>query len=208
MSKIFLATTNSGKINELTGPLTKLGLGIVTLKDLPPMEEIAETGESFEENALLKATIAAKTTGLPSIADDSGLIVDALGGAPGIYSARYGEDLEFMPNESRDERNIRKLIAEMANVPARERSCRFVSVIACVRPDGRAITAKGLWNGQILSERRGNNGFGYDPVFYDPILRRTAAQLSREEKTAHSHRARAIKNILTKLPAFLPDNFY
>lgn len=203
MQPIIIATTNPGKAAELGAPLAALGLRALTLADFPHLPEIAETGSTFEENARLKAAATAEATGLVSIADDSGLLVDALQGAPGIYSARYGDDWELLPGESRDGRNIRKLLAAMERVPEPMRQCRFASALVCARPAGAAICASGFWEGLILREARGSGGFGYDPVFLDPDLGKTAAELTREEKNARSHRGRAITALMAQLPAFL-----
>lgn len=198
VSRIILATTNKGKIAELSGILADFNVQVSGLADWPQIGAIEENGATFQENALIKARTAAQATGLICVADDSGLEVEALNGAPGVYSARYGDDWEYMAGENRDQRNIRKLLHEMRNVPAGQRQARFVTAMAAVRPDGREITSEGRWHGQILERPRGANGFGYDPVFFDPILGKSAAQLSREEKNAHSHRGKALRNLLAQ----------
>ena len=201
--RVVLATRNAGKIAELAGPLSAFGVELVGLDAFPEIGEIEENGASFEENALIKARAVARATGLVSVADDSGLMVEALGGAPGVYSARYSDDLEMLPGENRDRRNIRKLLAAMADVPEGERGCRFVTAMAAVRPDGHELTVRGEWPGTLLASPRGSNGFGYDPVFYDADVGRTAAELSREEKTARSHRGRAAAALLARWADFM-----
>jgi len=199
---VVLATRNKGKIAELAGPLLAFGVSVVGLDAFPNLQDIEEDGVTFEENALFKARTVAAATGLVAIADDSGLSVDALAGAPGVHSARYADDLPAIPGESRDERNIRKLLEALVHVLPKDRTGRFHCVMAAARPSGDAITAEGIWEGHILTACRGANGFGYDPVFLDPESGRTAAELSREEKMAVSHRARALKKLLESWPAF------
>lgn len=199
---IVLATGNQGKVRELAGALRAFGLSVLGLDSFPGIGEIDENGESFEENALIKARCAARATGLVSVADDSGLEVDALGGAPGIYSARYGADWEPIAGESRDARNIRKLLARLDNVPESRRGCRFVCCMAAAAPTGESFTVRGTWEGRILRERMGGNGFGYDPVFFDPRLGLTAAMLSPEEKFAVSHRGKALRALRARWEGF------
>lgn len=199
--KIVLATHNKGKIRELSAMLAHENIEIAGLEEFPQIGETEETGTTFAENALLKARAVAGETGLVSIADDSGLMVDALGGKPGIYSARFGQDWEFLPNETRDERNIRKLLSLMEKED--DRNCRFVTAMAAVRPDGEEIVCHGHWQGLLLRRCRGHNGFGYDPVFYDPELGKTAAELLAAEKNSRSHRSRALHALLDRLPQFL-----
>lgn len=194
--RIVLATTNVGKIRELAEPLHSFGVDVLGLANFPEIGRIEENGTSFEENALIKARTVAAITGLLSVADDSGLEVDALDGAPGIHSARYSNDWESLPGESRDARNMRKLLHELANVPKESRGCRFVCCMAAVRPDGKEFVARGIWEGSILREPRGSNGFGYDPIFWIPAIGKSAAQLTREEKNACSHRGNALRCLL------------
>lgn len=203
--RIVLATHNQGKVQELKKIIANPDIEIMTLGDFPEIAEIAETGSTFEANALLKAQAVANATGLISIADDSGLIVDALNGAPGVYSARYGEDWGQLPGESHDQRNIRKLLAELNEFPDAPRDCKFITVIAAVKPTGETLLATGEWLGKILDKPRGSNGFGYDPVFYDPQLKKSAAELSQEEKNSRSHRGKAAINLMKDLPTFLMD---
>lgn len=201
--RLLLATGNRGKIAELAPALAGHGLELLGLDAFPDMPEVEETGATFEENALLKARASCKFSGLVAIADDSGLAVDWLGGAPGVHSARYGADWQPLPGENRDGRNIRKLLHAMANVPPEKRACHFRTVMAAVAPDGRELVVNGRWDGFLLEAPRGANGFGYDPVFLDPDLGRTAAELSREEKNARSHRGKALRALLERLPAFI-----
>lgn len=203
LPRVVLATRNAGKIAELAGPLSAFGVSLVGLDAFPEIGEIEENGATFEENALIKARAVAKATGLTAIADDSGLMVDALGGAPGVWSARYADDWEMLPGEDRDGRNIRKLLHAMRDVPKDRRDCSFVTVMAAVRPDGRELTVRGEWPGRLLESPRGGNGFGYDPVFFDASTGRSAAELTREEKTARSHRGRAAAALLERWQGFM-----
>lgn len=202
VSRVVLATTNPGKIAELSAMLAAFGVEVLGLKDWPQIGEIEENGSTFQENALIKARAVVEATGLASIADDSGLMVDALGGAPGVYSARYGEDWDYLAGESRDDRNIRKLLHEMSEVPDESRSACFVTSMIAIRPDGKLITSEGRWRGKILRQPQGHNGFGYDPVFFDPEIGKAAAQLTREEKNSRSHRGRALQNLLAQWEKF------
>ena len=199
--KIVLATRNEGKVRELNALLAGSGIEAVGLANFPDIGEVEENGSTFEENALLKAREIAKLTGLPCLADDSGISADALGGGPGVFSARYGDDWDKIKGETRDQRNTRKLLSETRD--AGERGCRYITVMAAALPDGEAITTRGEWAGSLLREPRGTNGFGYDPVFLDPELNKTAAELSPREKNERSHRGKATRAMLEKLPAFL-----
>lgn len=201
--KIALATRNLGKVAELLPELEKYNLEVATLVDFPGVDEPEETGATFEENALIKAQALARATGLPAIADDSGLVVEALNGAPGVYSARFADDWQFLPGESMDQRNMRKLLFLMKDIPPKNRSCKFVTVMACVLPSGQKLVTHGEWRGELLTRQQGSNGFGYDPVFFDAALGRSAAQLDRGEKNARSHRGKAARELLAKLPGFL-----
>lgn len=195
---VLLATRNKGKVAEFELLLSEFGVKILTLDDFPELQEVEETGETFLENAMLKASYAAKASGLVALADDSGLMVDFLHGAPGVYSARYSaEDGE----EPTDANNNVKLLVNLHDVPIKERSARFCSVIAAVSPSGASIHAEGLWEGYITNRPVGDNGFGYDPLFMDKDIGITAAQMTKTEKNKHSHRARA----LHKLQAMWPD---
>lgn len=201
--KILLATTNKGKVAELAEILKDSPYEVVGLDSFPGLGDIEENGETFAANALIKARAAAAHSGCLSIGDDSGLSVDILGGAPGVRSARYGEDWQALPGETRDQRNIRKLLHELKDAPDAERGCRFVTAMAAVHPDGREILSEGEWRGRLLREPAGENGFGYDPVFFDQDLNKTAAQLTRKEKNARSHRGKALRALLRNLPTLL-----
>lgn len=199
---VVLATRNQGKVREMEEPLRAFGLRVVGLDAFPDLPEVAETGATFEENALLKARDVSRRTGLVAIADDSGLEVDALDGAPGVHSARYSDDMPDLPGDSKDERNVMKLLAALSSARLWQRSARFRTVIAACTPEGDTLVAPGAWEGSIACSPRGKNGFGYDPVFLDPELGRTAAELSREEKMARSHRGNALRELLRLWPAF------
>ena len=184
METFIMATHNRHKVTELQRILAPLGIEVTTA-DLP---EVEETGTTFEENAQLKARSACRATGLPSVADDSGIVVDALGGAPGVYSARYAGQ------HGDDAANNSLLIEKLKDVPA-PRTAHFVSAIALVRPGKLPMLAKGFCDGQILFEPRGNNGFGYDPYFLPDGMSKTFAELSGEIKNAMSHRAFALQKL-------------
>lgn len=202
ITRLVLATRNQGKIEELSRLLQSRGLEVVGLDAFPDMGEVAEIGASFVENALIKAKAVAEFTGFPALADDSGLVVDALQGAPGIFSARYGEDWEALTDETRDQRNIRKLLHEMRKIPQEQRACHFETAIAVATPGGTTLTATGQWQGSLLLAPLGKNGFGYDPVFWDNERGKSAAQMKREEKNKISHRAKALASLLAQWPSF------
>ncbi len=203
---IVLATRNQGKVRELEKSFNALGLCTVSLHDFPDLPEVQETGTSFTENALLKARAVARLTGLTAVADDSGLEVDALNGAPGIHSSRYSDDMPDLPGTGRDERNNQKLLAALSCFHPEQRSARFCSVIVACTPAGRTIVASGQWEGRIGYTPQGSNGFGYDPLFFDPQLGRTAAELSPEEKMVYSHRGKALRELLRLWPSFWEKN--
>lgn len=183
---LVLATTNPGKMREFDRLLAGAGLPLrVVGLDAVGVEAPPETGVTFAENAILKARHAAARSGLPALADDSGLVVDGLGGAPGVYSARYAGE------GAGDEANRRRLIAALAAVPEAGRSGRFVCAIAVAQPDGAVAVVEGVCEGRVIDTPRGTNGFGYDPLFYLPGRGATLAELSPDEKGAISHRARA-----------------
>ena len=196
--RIVLASSNAGKIRELTALLAPLQLHIVPQRELG-VDDAEETGRSFVENAILKARHAATLTGLPALADDSGLEVDALHGAPGIYSARFAG----LP--SRDEANNTKLLQALAAVPDESRGARFCCLLAFVlhADDPTPLIAEGYWNGRILHGPRGENGFGYDPLFWLPDSQCASAELSKVEKGQRSHRGQALRALLERLPAKL-----
>ncbi len=184
MRKLVVATRNLGKAREITEMLSDLPLDIVTLKDYPDAPEVEETGSTFEENALAKAKTYARLTGEWVLADDSGLEVDALNGAPGVYSSRFAAS---------DPGRIAKLLDLMKDVPESRRTARFRCVIAVASPDGQIETCEGTLEGLIAPEPKGSNGFGYDPVFYIPDLGKHVAELTPEQKNAISHRGEALR---------------
>lgn len=194
MKRIVLASGNRGKVREFNELLAGLDLEVVPQSEFN-VPEAEETGLSFVENAILKARNAAQHAGLPAIADDSGLEVDALKGAPGIYSARYAG-----PGAS-DQQNLEKLLAALADVPDTERTARFQCVIVFLRHalDPTPIICQGTWEGSILREPRGANGFGYDPVFHVPTHGCSAAELPAEVKNRLSHRGQALAKLLRML---------
>lgn len=197
MKEIVVATGNKGKVAEIALALAKLPVKVLALSDFGSIPEAVEDGESFMDNALLKARHYAKYTGKACLADDSGLEVDALQGAPGIYSARYaGEAAD-------DSANNHKLLAELSNVDKKERAARFRCVLAFVDTDGTIVTTDGVCPGMIATEKRGTGGFGYDSLFYVPELNKTMAELSKVEKNAISHRGHALENMVTKLGGYL-----
>ncbi len=194
--KLVLASSNPGKLEELRDLLADTGIELVAQSDLG-VDDAEETAATFVENALLKARHAAAVTGLPALADDSGICVDALGGAPGLYSARYSGV------HGDAQANIDKLLAALRGEPAERRGAHFYAVIVMLRHAGdpQPIIAEGVWPGSILEERRGDGGFGYDPVFFDPEQGRSAAELPSALKNRISHRGRALAALREKLLA-------
>jgi XTP/dITP diphosphohydrolase len=186
-TRLLLATRNAGKLAELRRLLEAAvpGVEVIGLRDVDDYPEAPETGATFEENALLKAREAARYTGLPAVADDSGLTVDALNGMPGVLSARWSG------RHGDDDANTALLLGQLADVPDERRGAAFVCAAAVVTPDGAERVLERSWRGQVVRERRGSNGFGYDPVFLPDGLERTAAELSAAEKDARSHRGQA-----------------
>jgi len=196
--KFIIATNNKKKLKELSVILNRLGVDAVSLAEAGVESDVEETGATFEENSRLKAIAAMEKSGLPAIADDSGLEVDALGGEPGIYSARYGGDA------CRDDKErYEYLLKNMENVPDGCRSARFVSVITCTFPDGREISARGEIEGEILRAPSGEGGFGYDPIFFVKEEGMTTAEMSAERKNEISHRARSLQIMSKKLEEIL-----
>jgi XTP/dITP diphosphohydrolase len=200
---LVMATRNPGKIRELKELLQDLGITLLSLADFPNLPEIPEEGATFAENAAAKARAVARLTGRPALADDSGLAVDALKGAPGVFSARYARD-RTAPGPPTDADNWRKLLQELQGVPWEERGARFVCEIALAWPEGRLLRAHGECRGVIALEPRGETGFGYDPVFWVPEYKATMAQLGPAIKNRISHRAHALA-ALRDLLASLPD---
>jgi XTP/dITP diphosphohydrolase len=195
--KVVLATGNPGKVREIQRILGDLGIEVVPQTELG-VTDADETGTSFVENALIKARHASLLTGLPAIADDSGLVVDALDGRPGVYSARYAG------RDATDDTNIDKLLIELRGVPDDKRTAAFHCCAVFVSADdSTSLVAEGRWPGRILDQRRGTSGFGYDPVFFDPECGRTAAELGPELKNVRSHRGKA----LTALAEMLQEHY-
>ena len=194
MSKIVLASNNPGKAREISQLLAGLDMHVVPQSDFN-VEEVEETGLTFVENAILKARNAALHTGLPAIADDSGIEVDALNGAPGIYSAR------FAGQGASDEDNLQKLIRDLTTIENAPRTARFQCLMVYMRhaDDPTPLICQGTWEGEIIDTPRGENGFGYDPVFFVPAEQCTAAELASERKNSLSHRGQALNCLLDKL---------
>ena len=204
--KVILASKNQHKLTELSAILSGLGFEIALESEYGLDIDVDETGTTFEENSLLKAEAVMKASGLPVLADDSGLMVDSLDGAPGVYSARYSDDWHSLDGESRDQRNTRKLLLTLSKLPDAPRSCRFVCCMAAVKPDflgGGELVVRGAWEGLVLDAPRGENGFGYDPVFFDPELGKSAAELSGPEKNARSHRGKALRLLMERWQEFV-----
>ncbi len=192
--KLVLASKNPKKLAELSTILSGLGIEVCLQADAGVDVEVEETGATFEENSMLKAKAVMEASGLPAVADDSGLCCDGLNGAPGVYSARYG-------GPGLDDAGRYRLLLE--NLRGQTRAAKFVSVITCCFPNGDVITARGECPGTIAFAPQGSGGFGYDPVFFVPSLKKTFAQLSPEEKNAISHRGKALRAFAEKLEAYL-----
>ena len=192
--RVVLASKNRHKLEEISKITEKFDIELVLQSELGIDIDVEETGTTFEENSFLKADAVMKASGLPALADDSGIAVDALGGEPGVYSARYGFD------ESLDDwGRLELLLKNTEHVPDGQRQAQFVCVITMVTPEGLTIQARGEIHGELTREARGENGFGYDPIFYYPPLGKTTAELAPEEKNAVSHRGNALKIFYEKL---------
>ena len=192
--KVVLASKNQHKLVEISQITRLFGMELVLQSELGVDIDVEETGTTFEENSFLKAEAVMKATGLPALADDSGIAVDALGGAPGIYSARYGFD------ESLDDwGRLQLLLKNTEHVPDDQRQAQFVCVITMVTPQGQTIQARGEVHGMLAREPKGENGFGYDPIFYYPPMGMTTAELPSEVKNQISHRANALNILKEKL---------
>ena len=192
--KVVLASKNRHKLEEISKITEKFDMELVLQSDLGVDIDVEENGTTFEENSFIKAEAVMKATGLPALADDSGIAVDALNGEPGIYSARYGFD------ESLDDwGRLELLLKNTEHVPDGQRQAQFVCVITMITPEGKTIQARGEIHGELTREAKGENGFGYDPIFYYPPLGKTTAELSPEEKNEVSHRANALKVFYEKL---------
>ena len=194
--KFIIATKNKDKLKEMQRILLPLGISAISENELDsPLPEAIEDGNTFSENAFIKARSACEFTGLPAVADDSGLCVDALGGQPGIYSARYAGE----PSDS--DKNNEKLLKELENVPAEKRTARFVSAVACVFPDGREFCVTGECEGHIAFGLSGNGGFGYDPLFVCELG--CFGELTPEQKDSVSHRGKAMENFSNEIKKYL-----
>lgn len=190
--KLILASNNANKLKEFRSLVADLDIELLSQKEAGCDFEVEETGTTFEENAYLKAFAVTEATGISAVADDSGLCVDALGGEPGIYSARYG-----LGHAASDEERYRYLLQKMEGVE--DRSARFVCCICCTFPDGSVIRSRGECEGEILLAPKGQNGFGYDPVFHPLCLDKSMAELNPEEKNAISHRGKALRAFIEEL---------
>ena len=192
--KVVLASKNKHKLVEISQITEKFGFDLVLQSELGVDIDVEETGTTFEENSFQKAEAVMKATGLPALADDSGICVDALNGEPGVYSARYGFD------ESLDDwGRLELLLKNTEHVPDGQRQAKFVAVITMVTPEGQVIQARGEIHGELTREPQGENGFGYDPIFYYPPFGKTTAELSPEEKNSVSHRGNALRVFYDKL---------
>lgn len=197
MKTVIIATKNKGKAKEFSSLFADYGMDVKTLIDYPALADVEETGETFEENAILKAKTISNETGQLVIADDSGLSIDALGGRPGVYSARYaGADKD-------DEANIQKVLAELQGLPMEKRTARFHCVLAIARPGKETVTVSGTCEGKITMMKKGENGFGYDPIFWLEDFERTMAELQPEEKNSVSHRGVAMRKLGRMLPELI-----
>ena len=192
--KVVLASKNKHKLVEISEITKKFGIELVLQSDLGIDIDVEETGTTFEENSFIKAEAVMKATGLPALADDSGIAVDALNGEPGVYSARYGFD-----DTLDDWGRLELLLKNTEHVPAGQRQAQFVCVITMVTPAGQVIQARGEIHGELTREPRGENGFGYDPIFYYPPFGKTTAELAPEEKNAVSHRGNALRVFYDKM---------
>ena len=197
MNEILIATNNAGKVKDFVSLLKPFGITVLSLNDSKEAIDVEETGATFEENAILKAETVAKLLGKVVIADDSGLEIDALNGAPGVYSARFAG-----PGKS-DKENIDKVLRQLSSAPKNERTARFRCVLAVAGPGMKTETFSGSCEGLIHPEPIGENGFGYDPIFYVPEKKRTMAELSPEEKNGISHRGAALVKLRERLPQLL-----
>lgn len=196
MKQVVIATKNKGKAKDFEALFTPIGYEVVTMFDVAPDMDIEETGTTFEENAILKAETLSNALQTIVIADDSGLSVDALNGEPGVYSARYAGDHD-------DEANIVKVLENLKDVEDEKRTARFSCALAIAGPTIQTTTVFGTCEGVILREKRGTNGFGYDPIFFVPSLNRAMAELTAEEKGTISHRGNAIRKLAEIIPSLL-----
>ena len=192
--KVVLASKNKHKLVEISQITEKFGFDLVLQSELGVDIDVEETGTTFEESSFIKAEAVMKATGLPALADDSGIAVDALNGEPGIYSARYGFD-----DSLDDWGRLELLLKNTEHVPDGQRQAQFICVITMITPEGKVIQARGEIHGELLREARGENGFGYDPIFYYPPMGKSTAEMSPEEKNQVSHRANALNVFYEKL---------
>jgi XTP/dITP diphosphohydrolase len=197
MKEVIIATKNPGKAREFEHIFAPRGIEVLTLLDFPEIPDVEETGTTFEENAILKAEAVSQALGKMVIGDDSGLIVDALEGRPGIFSARYAGE------QKNDQDNMNKVLSELQGIPEEKRSARFYCALAVAVPGQETMTVSGTCEGRILEERRGSYGFGYDPVFYVPEKGFAMAELTSDEKSKISHRANALRKLDVVLDSIL-----
>ncbi|WP_100402174.1 XTP/dITP diphosphatase [Bacillus sp. FJAT-42315] len=197
MDTVIIATKNKGKAKEFAEMFASFEMKVETLLDYPEYADVEETGETFEENAILKAEEICRLTGRLVIADDSGLMIDALDGRPGVYSARYAGE------EKSDEANIQKVLKELHGVASDKRTARFYCALAIAMPGKETATVAGTCEGKITEEKQGTNGFGYDPIFYVESFEATMAELAPETKNSISHRGNALNKLKELLPALL-----
>lgn len=200
LQEVIIATRNPGKLREIQAILSPFSLKILSLKDFPGIPEVLEDGATFAENAGKKAKTIAYLTGRLTIADDSGLAVEALKGRPGVFSSRYGGE------KATDEEKCKKILEEMAEIPQGQREAAFLCAIAVALPDGKMQVVQGECRGSIAFTPRGKHGFGYDPIFFIPEFAKTMAELEPEVKNRISHRARALEQLRLILPKFLSSS--
>lgn len=187
--KLLIATRNSGKFREISAALSKIPIELISLESFPKIGPINEDQPTFQGNAIKKAREICRRTGLPTLADDSGLVVDALGGKPGVFSARFAGE------NASDEENLKKLLSDLENISEEKRLARYVCVIALRLPDGREFVTEGVCEGKIALEPRGSGGFGYDPIFLLPGLGKSMAEVSLSQKGQLSHRGQALRKM-------------
>lgn len=197
LKEILIATKNKGKVREFEELFSKFGIEVKSLLDIENAVDVVEDGETFQENAAKKAKTISQQFNIPALADDSGLIVDALDGRPGVFSARYAGD------DKDDQANLQKVLDELKEVPDQKRLARFHCSLAFAIPGEEMIIVDGTCEGLITDQPKGNNGFGYDPIVYVPSLGKTMAELTKEEKNKISHRAVALKKLREKLESIL-----
>lgn len=199
IDRIVFATGNEGKLKEIREILENFEIEVISMQEAGVLEEIPEDGLTFKENSLIKSKFVCMRTGLPALADDSGLEIDFLGGEPGVFSARYlGRDTDYKTKNS-------LILEKLKGTSKEERGARFVCVISLVLPDGREFVTEGVMEGEIGYEIKGKNGFGYDPIFYLPEYCKTSAEISREEKNKISHRGKALRGMVEKIRTLMEE---